>query len=215
MKRNTEQKVQVWGHNDWASYYGKLEQLDLRVEEILMNPCPFHKGKLVAQTHFAFIGIPDINGDPLTVEKWFKLHSTESQLKLCFSNNAWHVCQPHIDIAVMETRLYVVLRETVPGSTGKTPEKQVAMLPSEYDVPSTIVEVTKDILLFRKTGKRCNSSDWARCSEQTVETSHTLAGRFSCVGNFYEDGLLVSRWDRVPHSNVGVGASLKIPLLKF
>jgi hypothetical protein len=68
--KTQKQVVRVWGLNDWASYYEKPEELDPRVEEVLMAPCPFHKGKTVADTHFAFMGVPDINGSPLTVAKW-------------------------------------------------------------------------------------------------------------------------------------------------
>lgn len=208
----TQQVVRVWGAGDWVSYYGKPEVLDPKVGEILMSACPFHKGKLVADTHFAFMGMPDINGDPLTVVKWLELHPADGQPKFYFNQNPWHVGQPHTDVAVMEPRLYIVLREIVPGSTSKTPEEQIAMLPPEYEVPMTIVEVTKSILVFRKTGKRCNGSVWAACSEKTVQTSQTHAGDVSCVGGFGEDGLNVNGWSGGRNGIVGVGASRKLKL---
>jgi len=210
MTTQTQQVVRIWGMGDWASYYGKPEKLDPKVEEILMSPCPFHKGKLVSDTHFAFMGTPDINGDPLTVAKWLELHPADGQPKFYFNENPWHAGQPHTDIVTLEPRLYIVLREIVPGSTSKTPEEQVAMLPPEYEVPTTIAEVTKDILVFRKTGKRPNGSRWAACTERTVKTSQVDAGYVSCVGYFDEYGLYVHSWDGYRFDSLGVGASRKI-----
>jgi hypothetical protein len=209
-------RVRIFSNADWASYYGPTEKLEPAIEEILMSACPFNKGKLVKDTHFAFMGMPAIDGDPLTVAKWLQLHPADGQPKFYFNDNPWHVGQPHTDVAVLEPRLYIMLREIVPGSTAQTPEEQVAMLPPEYEVPSTIAEVTKDILVYRRTGKRCNGSRWAACSERTMQTSRVYAGRVSCVGYFYESGLTVSDWHGDHNVIVGVGASriLKLESLK-
>jgi hypothetical protein len=88
------------------------------------------------------------------------------------------------------------------------------MLPPEYEVPTTIVEVTKDILVFRKTGKCCNHSRWAACSERTVQTSWANAGVVSCVGHFGERGLFVSTWGSDRNNGIGVGASREPDFLK-
>ena len=202
-------RVRIFSEADWASYYGPAQKLNPEVEDVLNGPCPFNKGKLVKDTHFAFMGMPAINGEPLTIAKWLELHPADGQPKFYFNTNPWHAGQPHTDVATLEPRLYIVLREIVPGSTSKTPEEQVAMLPPEYEVPTTIVEVTKDILVFRKTGKRCNGSRWATCTERTVKTSHVRAGSVSCVGSFIEDGLDVNDWDGSQNDDVGVGASRK------
>ena len=99
----------------------------------MQSACPFYKGKLVADTHFAFVGVPEINGSPLTVAKWLELHPPTEQPKFYFNTDPWHAGQPHTDVATLEPHLYVVLREIVPGSTRKTPEEHVAMLPPEYE----------------------------------------------------------------------------------
>jgi len=203
--------------SNWASYYGgPTEKLDSQVEEVLQSACPFYSGKRVFETHFVYLGMPAINGESLTVAKWLELHPGPDQPKFYLGTNPWHAGQPHTDIATLEPRLYVTLREIVPGSTGKTPKEQVAMLPEGYKVPTTIEEVTKDILVFRKTGKRSNGSVWAACSERTVKTARVGAGRVSCVGGFGEDGLYVFDWDGYRVDIVGVGASriLKLEFLK-
>jgi len=202
--------VRVWGLGDWANYYGPVVDKLESVEKILMSPCPFHKNKLVGDTHFAFLGISAINGAPLTVATWIDLHPADGQPKFYFSDDPWHTGQLHTDLAILQHRIYIMLREIVPGSTSKTFQEQVAMLPREYKVPTTIEEVTKDILVFRKTGKRCNGSRWAACWERTVQTSRVCAGNVSCVGSFDATGLRVDYWDGRRNDYLGVGASRKI-----
>lgn len=202
---------------DWMSYYNaRFTKKQLRNaekfpwgEDVLNSPCPFNEGKLVQDTHFAFLGVSAINGQPLTVAQWLRLHPPTGQPKFYFNTDLWHVGQPHTDIATMQLRWYLMLKEIVPGSTDKTPEERVAMLPPEYEVPTTITEVTKDILVFRKTYMRPNGSRWAACTERTVKTNKTsAAGEVSCVGYFDEHGLVVGSLGDRDHC-FGVGASRK------
>lgn len=204
---------------DWMSYYdAKFTKKQLREagkfpwgEDVLNSPCPFNfnKGKLVKDTHFAFLGISGLNGQPLTVAKWLQLHPATGQPKFYFNTDPWQVGQPHTDVATMQLRWYLLLKDIVPGSTDKTPEEQVAMLPPEYEVPTTIVETSKDILVFKKTGERPNGSRWAACIERTVKTDKVSAGLVSCVGRFGGYGLHVSGWDGCRNCSVGLGASRK------
>jgi len=202
---------------DWMSYYdAKFTKKQIHEagkfpwgEDVLNGPCPFNSGKLVKDTFFAFLGISGINGQPLTVAKWLELHLASDQPKFYFNNDPWHVGQPHTDVATMQLRWYLMLKEIIPDSTNKTPEEQVAMLPEGYEVPTTIMEVTKDILVFRKTGERPNGSRWATCTERTIKTDKVSAGDVSCVGRFDEDGLDVCYWDGRRRDDVGLGASRK------
>jgi len=208
----------IFDDADWMSYYdAKFTKRQLRDagkfpwgEDVLNSPCPFNKGKTVRETHFAFLGISALNGAPLTVAKWLELHPATGQPKFYFNANPWHTGQPHTDEATMTLRWYLMLKDIVPGSTDMTPEDQVAMLPAEYEVPTTIAEVTKDILVFRKTDVRPNPSRWAACTERTVKTSQVDADLVSCVGRFGEYGLNVSIWHGLRDDDVGVGASRKV-----
>ncbi|MDD5032693.1 MAG: hypothetical protein PHC85_01035 [Candidatus Pacebacteria bacterium] len=211
----------IFDDADWMSYYdAKFTKKQLREagkfpwgEDVLNSPCPFNKGKLVKDTHFAFLGLSRINGAPLTVAKWLELHPATEQPKFYFNNDPWHVGQPHTDVATMQLRWYLMLKDIVPDSTSKKPEEQVAMLPEGYEVPTTIAETTKDILVFRKTGNRPNSSRWAACTERIVKTDKVAAGSVggvSCVGGFGEDGLRVGGWDGDRGYGVGVGASRRL-----
>ncbi len=208
----------IFTEADWMSYYdANFTKKQLREagkfpwgEDILNSTCPLC-GKVVKDCHFAFLGIAAINGVPLTVAKWLELHPATGQPKFYFNGNPWHTGQPHTDVATLEHRWYLLHKEIVPNSTDKTPEEQVAMLPPEYEVPCTIAEVSKDILVLRKTDVRPNGSRWAVCTESTVKTNSVNAGLLSCVGLFDSDGLNVYYWNRYRYCLVGVGASRKLP----
>jgi len=205
-----------FGTTDWASYYDSLQPLAEEVKEILQRTCPFYPKKRMFETHLVFQGIQILDNAPLTVAKWLELHPPTSQLKFYFNTNPWHAGQPHTDEATLEPRLYIMLREIVPGSTYKKPDDQLTLLPEDYKVPTTIEEVTKSILGFRKTSKRFNPNVWAACKERTIKTNTANAGDVSCVGRFDEDGLGVSDWRGHRNDNVGVGASriLKLESLR-
>jgi len=207
----------LFGLEEWETLYGvKFTKKQRREagkfpwsESVLTGSCPFNPGKQIKDTHFAFLGITGINGQPLTVAQWNVIHPPTGQPKFYFNSNPWHAGQPYADTATLELKWYLLLKEIVPNSTGKTPGDQVAMLPAEYETPTTIAEVTKDILAFRKLSVRLNHSRWAACTERTIKTAQIDAGRVSCVGVFGGYGLLVSYWDGRVSDSVGVGASQK------
>ncbi len=202
---------------DWMSYYNAtFTKRQLREagkfpwgEEILNGPCPFTPGKLVKDTHFAFLGIEKLNGVPLTVAQLLTMHPGPKQPKFYHRSAPWHAGQFHTDVTTMQLRWYLMLKNIVPGSVNQTSEEQIKLLPPEYEVPSTIAEVTKSLLVFRKMQERCNPSVWAACAERTIGTPLAYAGSVSCVGNFGENGLNVSIWD-CNRCGIGVGASRKL-----
>ena len=179
-------------------------------EDILKSTCMLC-GEVIKDCHFGFFGIASINGWQLTVATWLELHPTTGQPRFFFTNDPWHRGQPHIDMATMQGQWYLLHKDIVPGSTDKTPEDQARMLPPEYEVPTTIVEVSKDLLVFQKTGEYPNESRWATCTERTVNTGRVPAGLVSCVGPFDKNGLYVRHWRGNPTDSIGVAASRKFP----
>ena len=199
---------------DWVVLYGaRFSRKEVREalkfpwhEDVLMSTCLLC-GKTVKDCHFAFWGIEKLNDSPLTVVKWNELHPPTGQPKFYFSTDPWHAGQPHTDVATMQSRWDLIHQDIVPDSTRKNPGDQVKMLPPEYEASTTIAEVMKDILVFRKTGERPNPKRWAACAERTIKTNKVSAGNISCVGYFNENGLVVNDWDGNPYGNIGVGAS--------
>ena len=203
----------VFDDADWMSYYdASLPKKLLRAaaefpwsDEVLNSPCSFNTGKLVKDTHFAFFGLPSLKGKPLTVLGWHDIHPATGQPKFYFNQDPWYKNEGYANKTVCEARWYLLLKDIVPGSTDKLPEEQEKMLPPEYEIPTTIVEVTKNILCFRKTDVRVNPTRWARCQEKTS------GGYRSCVGCFADGGLYVAYWYGSRDYYFSVGASRKLP----
>ncbi len=203
----------IFDDADWMSYYdANLPKKLIRAaaefpwsDELLNSPCPFNTDKLVKDTHFAFFGLPSLNGKDLTVLDWHDIHPATGQPKFYFNRNQFYKNKDYANKIVCEAKWHLLLKDIVPGSTEKLPEEQETMLPPEYEIPTTIAEVTKDILYFRKTDVRVNPERWARCKEKTFNGFH------SCVGFFVDLGLDVNYWigNRDPY--FGVGASRKLP----
>ncbi len=208
----------IFNVEDWNKFYGVRPSESQLAEipkfpwslDLLNSPCPFNFGKRIKDTHFAFLGLPDINGVPLTVAQWIKLHPQTGQLKFYHHTNPWHQGQLYTDKITLQLRWYLLLKEIILNSTNKTPEEQLVLLPPEYEIPTTIAEVSKNLFVFKKTGIRSNGSVYAACAERTIQTSSSSASNVSCVGDFERSGLCVYDWHGRRLSNVGLGASRKL-----
>ena len=185
----------IFGPEDWAALYNA--RLPKRIpafpwsEDVLKGPSPFHKGKTVAETHFAFLGLAKLNGKPLTIAKWHELHPTMGQPRL-YSDNPWYWNEQFVTDATCEFKWYLMPLDIVPDSERKIYQEQLALLPAEYDVPMAIAEVTKDILAFRKTGTYPNSNRYGRVLDVSSGGLRVLVGGFDgdglSVGNYWDDG---------------------------
>jgi hypothetical protein len=198
-----------FGVEDWSALYGvNFSQKQLRRvaefpwgEDILNSTCPLC-GKVVRDCHFAFVGLNRLNGKPLTILKLQELYPATGQPK--FFSYVGYSGQKFAKETTMDFRWYLLHQNIVPKSEDKTYGDQKAMLTADYEVPSAITEVTKDLLVFKKTGNFVNSSWDARCECVTWD------GRHVSVGDFDEDGLVVD--DCLNDDcdfNLGVAASRK------
>ncbi len=206
----------VFTAEDWMKLYGaRFTNTELKRalqfplhEDILNGPCPFNKGKRLLETHTAFFGVEKLDGKPLTIMQWHALHleQKEGQPFFDFSDraNPWCANEKFASKVTLKACWYVGLTEHVPGSTGKSPEEQVKLLPPEYEIPTASAEVTKDFAYLLKTGKWPNQGVWARCAETTS------GGRFLVVGVSGGDGLDVRHWVGLPEDCAGCGAFRKL-----
>ena len=147
-----------FGVKEWASRYDAYlttKQLFDTAhfpwnKDVLNAHCPFVKGKSVKETHFAFLGLASWNGQPMNILRLKELHPYNKQP--CLSNNqleAWRSHEASFRSTTLELRWYLLLKDIVPDSERKTFDEQKAMLPEEYEVPSAVEEVTKDLLVFK------------------------------------------------------------------
>lgn len=207
-----------FGIEDWSALYGvNFSQKQLRTiaefpwgEDILNSPCPFYKGKLIRETHGAFLELDRYMGKPLTIMKWQEVHPITGQPRFySYPQDCWYKDEKFANQPTCAFRWYLMPLQIVPDSESKTYQDQVAMLPAEYEVPFAIEEVTKDLLYHRKNGTFLNPSRYGRC--QDVSSS----GYRVYVGLFGSYGLDVYYWtDGHRNGYVGLAASRKLPILE-
>lgn len=200
-----------FGVEDWSSFYGvNFSKKQLRQvaefpwgEDVLNSTCPLC-GKVVKDCHFAFLGLDHIHGEPLTILKLQELHPATGQPRFySYAPDAWYSKQKFAKEATMDFRWYLLHQNIVPNSQNKTYDEQQAMLTADYEVPSAVTEVTKDLLVFRKTGNFVKYLYYARC--ESVAWDDRVE-----VGNFSEKGLNIDyHWEGSRGFFIGVAASRK------
>lgn len=201
-----------FGIEDWTTLYGaNFSQKQLRQaakfpwgEDVLNSTCPLC-GKTVKDCHFAFLGFDRLNGKPLTILKLQELHPNTAQPRFYrYTPDSWYSWEKFATDTTMSLRWYLLHTNIVPESENKTFDEQKAMLPVEYEVPSAVTEVAKDLLVFKKTGAYANPSRYGRCTDVASDGGRVV------VGVFDADGLPVSDyWDDERGSRLGVAASRK------
>lgn len=184
---------------DWATLYGaNFSQKQLRQvaefpwgEDILNSTCPL--GKTVKDCHFAFLGLDRLNGKPLTILKFQELHPNTAQPRFWFyrhTHDSWYSKKKFATDTTMSLRWYLLHTNIVPKSEDKTFDRQRAMLPAEYEVPSAIVEVAKNLLFFKKTGVYATPR-YGRCTDVDSDGDRIVVGGFGAGGldiDLYWDG---------------------------
>ena len=166
----------------------------------LNSPCPFNPGKMIRETHFAFVGV-----DSITMMELQRLNPQATEPRFySYTPDAWYAKEKFATKTKLGLRWYLLLKDIVPGSENKTFEEQQAMLPKEYKVPSAVAETAKDLLIYKKTGKYVNPNRYARTSDLDS------GGYRVYVGNCGAGGVSVYCWhDDYRYGFVGVGACRK------
>jgi hypothetical protein len=214
----------LFGPEQWLSSYGiwfsdqQLKEISRFPwnESVLNAPCPFVKGKLIKETHFAFLGMDQIYNKPLDVLKWHELSPITGKKKL--KKNPWYKDQNFARVNTCCLKWYWTLIESVPNSTEKTYTEQVELLPSEYRAPFVIEEVTKNILYYKTHKTYPNFNTWIRCREvadiANIEDVSIMAkdedieanNCHICVGDFVR----IRGWSgKKRHAAVGISAFRK------
>jgi len=195
---------------DWQKLYGvsftqdqiaRMKNQFPWSDTILNSPCPFHPGKIVRETHFAFMGV-----DTVSIMELQKLNPRETEPRFYrYAPDAWYTNEQFANEVTLRLRWYLLLKDIVPNSENKTFDEQKAMLPKEYEVPSAVVETAKDLLIYKKTGIYVNPDRYARTADLDSDRSRVD------VGGCGAGGVLVDyyRWDDLRRACIGVAASRK------
>jgi len=200
-------EMPCFGVADWQKLYGitltpkQIEAVSQFPwsEKTLNAPCPFHPGKMVRETHFAFVGL-----DTVSIMELQKLNPSSSEPRFYdYAPNSWYSNEKFAK-ETLKLRWYLLLKDIVPNSENKTFDEQKAMLPKEYEVPSAVAETAKDFLHYKKTKSYVNSNRWARTADLDSDRYRVDVGYCDARGVVVGSWLGGSRRDYV-----GVSASRK------
>jgi hypothetical protein len=169
-------------------------------DAVLNSPCPFNPGKMIRETHFAFVGV-----DTITMMELQRLNPKATEPRFySYAPDAWYAKEKFATKIKLGLRWYLLLKEIVPDSENKTYDEQVTMLPAEYEVPSAVAETAKDLLIYKKTGKYVNPNRYARTSDVASGGGRVFVGRCD------SEGVVVGYyWDGARHDRVGLAAARK------
>lgn len=205
----------VGGIEEWTAFHGvRFTKNQLKSaekfpwsEDVLSAPCPFIKGKTIKETHVAFLGLEKISGTQSTIVGFQKLYPAGVHPRFySYVPDSWYTDEKFATEITLKFRWYLMLENIVPNSDSKTYVDQKAMLPTEYESPTAVENVAKDLLIAKKKGKFPNLSCYGMCD------SVSLGGDRVGIGGGSSGRLFINNW-RVdnPRSNVGVSASRKLP----
>ncbi len=183
-------------------------------EDVLLSPCPFWPGRLVKDTHFAFLGLDSIGPREeyrLTLGKWIELIETApgpSPLNsLSFDFSAFPPDPSPLEWPdVCESRWFLATTASVPRSESLDYFKQLDMLPVGYEIPTAMQEITKLILMHYR--KRCPLES----NRTRTEWKRGPLGIRIIVGKTAPHRMNVSYVDSAHRSHhLGITASRKYP----
>ncbi len=193
---------------DWREVYGvEFTPWQIEVahefpwgENVLYSSCPFNPGRMVCETHVAFLGLETINIMVLQ-----RLNPANAAPRFYdYLPNSWYSTEAFANEVTLSFRWYLLLRGIVPNSEDKTFKEQTAMLPGEYEVPSAVAETAKNLLIFKKIGVHVNGNRYARTADLDSARARVSVGVCDTTGV-----RICDRWDDFCSSRMGVGASRK------
>jgi hypothetical protein len=197
---------------DWQTFYNLALRNRARLSiadfpwsaAVLDSPCPFHKGKMVRETHFAMIAIGAANGEPLTISHLQALNPKATEPRFYAYRDSLLANDPFATTEGIRFGWHLLLKEIVPGSENKTFFEQKSMLPPEYEVPIAAAEAAKDVLMFKKLQHYVNPKRYARTNSVASDGTRVI------VGSSAPDGLYIgSDWSGRRDPEVGIAACRK------
>lgn len=210
----------VFGPAEWKKYFGEFFKNLGQINTGKIPKIPWSQTELentaIKQEHFLFLGLDSLGGMPLDMHAWHRyMHGEPLYPSVRFYSGEKHPMFSWYDEAQNATcqfRWYLMPDGTVKNSRNLSYEKQVALLPDEYEVPSTIERVTGNILCYLLNGGYLDEFYRART------TGQVSAGQPSYYEVYvYGYGTPEVHLCAAPssadyaHFSIGVAASRKLP----
>lgn len=190
----------VFGPDECKNFFSNKFQV-ANIPEI-----PWSQDKLeypvIKQEHFLFLGSEHLDGKSLNLPAWHKLYSGEGHPKFYWN---WYLSEVFAQ-GTCGFRWYLMPVGIVNGSENLPYNSQVAMLPDEYEVPTTPERVTANIFYYLLNKKYLDADSWARTCDLSDGPLPLRVG----VRGLSDVGLHVVSWGVDVHPDIGVSASLKI-----
>lgn len=163
----------VFGKDQWQRFYPEalqpVQEGDLPSlpwdNATLLAPCPFHEGKKVGETHFAFLAMERWGSHPLTLSRWGRLHPRLFNPR-SFEYWCQEVQRPFTNHDTCQLGWYLAVLDVGEKRRALPYHQQWDLLPPGYLPPTAVEAVTFLILLSRLQGNaRFNGlSIWTRDS---------------------------------------------------
>lgn len=174
-----------------------VEFRDEHIKRIGLDKVPFTEAvlKKCKDTHILFAGYP------LTI---MDIRSKISQNLLDPLERAWYKKLSFARNDKVKMRWYLIRKDIVPDSTGKTYIEQVHMLSKDEEVPRACEMVYMIVLTYLTTGVRLFPGYYARCRDIVKRD------KYVCAGSYADKGVAIQEFGTAVYC-VGIGASRKIP----
>jgi len=190
-------KKNFFGPQEWTKFFGKKFQL-ANIPEILWSQTELENPE-INQEHFLFLGLDRLDGKALNLPTWHKLYPGGNHPKFY---RDWYLTHDFAQCAC-ELRWYLMPIGIVEGSRSLLYDRQVVLLPDEYEVPTAPARVTANVLYYLLNKKYLDTDFWAR----TRDLSN--GGHRVDVQGISVSGLHVDGWLDDASDYVGVSASRK------
>jgi len=186
-----------FGPNEWKKSFGKKFQL-ATIPEIPWSQSELENPE-INQEHFLFLGLGRLDGKSLNLPAWHKLYPGENHPKFYWD---WYLSRKFAQ-GTCEPRWYLMPVGIMEGSRSLSYDRQVAMLPDEYEVPTAPARVTANVLYYLLNKKYLDTDYWARTSDKSDGGYRVL------VQGLSDSGLHVYYWFDDARVSIGVSASRK------
>lgn len=218
----------IFGAEDWKRYLDiELTPKQLKRlpkfpwnASILESPCPFNPGKSIKETHFAFLGLDEINGKRTSIQQ-LRNGLLSKNCIILGRKSYYPYSTPKYRFVSLQFRWYLMLRKPEPSQKGRTFTEAKEAIPKEYEVSNVIEQIFGSILLSRKFSEVYaptlvkdrtweTSSLVVRISQNNKVTIGKFMYKFKAKKNYYGETVGRTRIEKRTKLPIAVSRKLKI-----